>query len=79
MSREDHIGDFGTAGRASVANLHHDLRVIVVGEGATRPSNDRPSFTNNLGTRRDLDSIGNNVDTSVEENDLAASELWNDK
>ena len=78
-SGEDHVRDLDDARGASSADLDDGLGVVVVGELGAGAHDLRPDLSDDLGTRGDGDGVGDDVGTSVEEDDLAASELWNDK
>ena len=54
------------------------LTVIVVCECATAAEDRGPRFSNDLGARRDGDGVRHDVDTRVEEDDLATRELQNE-
>ena len=55
------------------------LTIVVVGERATAAEYCRPRLSNDLGTRRDGDGVRNDVDTRIEEDDLATRELRDEK
>ena len=75
MGVEDHVRDFSAAAGADSADLDDSLRVVPVEERTTASGNDGPCLTNDLGTSGDLDGVGDDVHTSVEEDDLATGVL----
>ena len=72
MSREDDVRDLENALRACIASADDSLGVVVVEESVASPRDDRPGFTNNLGTCWNSDGVANEVGTSIKEDDLAA-------
>ena len=54
------------------------LRVVVVGEARAGAHDDRPDLADNLSSGGNINCIGDNVGSRVEEDDLAACELADD-
>ena len=64
--------------RVNIVSSHDmtpPLTVVVVCERAAAAQDGGPCLSNDLGTRRDSDGVRDDVDTRVEEDDLAAGEL----
>ena len=72
---EDHVGDLSDALGTDVTDLYDDLGIGVVEVVSARPCNDRPGLADNLGASGNLDGAAHEIDTCIEEDDLAASVL----
>jgi hypothetical protein len=74
-SREHDVCDLNNALRSFFSNFKNHLRVILILEGWPSACKYRPSFSYQSCARRNCNSRCHNIKTSIEENDLATSEL----
>ncbi len=51
------------------------LTVVIVSEHCSGTKDGRPGLSDDLGARRDVDGVRNEVNTRIKEDDLAAREL----
>lgn len=77
-SREDDIRNLSNTRRACSSDLDDGARVVVVLKVGAGSKNRRPRLTDDLHTGRDGKRIGDDVDTSVDEDDLASGVLVED-
>ena len=75
LSRKDDIRDLNNTSVTRLADLNHDLRVRLIGESAARAEEDTPRFPNDLRTGRNLESVGDKVRASIDEDEAAARVL----
>lgn len=76
-STDTHVRPLDHTFVTRLTNLHNRVRVAGIGEGVTTAGDDGVRFTNHLGAGRDVDSVGDLVNTVVEEDDgsVAGSRL----
>lgn len=72
---EDHVRDLDDTSGSGSANLDDRPGVVVIGELGARAHDLRPDLSDDLGAHRDGDGGGDDVGTSIKEDDLAASVL----
>jgi len=72
---ENKVGNLQNSLRTSFSNSEDGLRTVFIVECWSSSGKDGPSLSNHLRSSRNCDSVGDNVGSSVEEDDLASGIL----
>lgn len=71
-SREYHVGDLDSTLVACVSDFYDRARAVGIGEVGASTDDGRPDFTDDNGSSRNRNGVGDHVSASVEEENLAA-------